>query len=197
LVLFACLLLVLGAHTMAQAQSGATDMVRSVLDKAMDIQTNPQLQGQAHRKERAELIQKIMSESFLTAEMAKESLKDHWGKLSQGQRSQYLPLFTAIFIDSYTRKVLDFLKKETVDYPGEVPAGKYTKVRTIIMRTNEHIPVDYIAEKTARKWMIRDVIIDGISTIENYQNSFDRFLKTQPFDSLIQRMATQKKAGLE
>lgn len=195
--LCACLLLVLGANAPAQAQSGATDLVRSVLDKAMDVQTNPQLQGNEHRKARAELIQKLIAENFMTVEMARESLKDHWGKLSQRQRDQYQPLFTAIFIDAYSRRVLDFLKRETIEYPGEIPQGKYTKVRTIIMRTMEHIPVDYIVEQTGRRWMIRDVIIDEVSTVETYQNSFDRFLRTQPFDVLIQRMATQRKAGID
>jgi ABC-type transporter MlaC component len=61
----------------------------------------------------------------------------------------------------------------------------------------EHIPVDYIVEQTGRRWMIRDVIIDEVSTVETYQNSFDRFLRTQPFDVLIQRMATQRKAGID
>lgn len=76
-----------------------------------------------------------------------------------------MPLFTAIFVDSYTRRVLDFLKREKVQYPSEVPEGKYIKVRTIIIRTNEHIPVDYIVAQTGRKWMMRDVIIDGVSTV--------------------------------
>jgi len=196
--LFSCLLLALSTQAQAQAQSGgATDLVRSVLARAMDVQTNPQLQDPDHRKARAELIQKVMAENFMTAEMARESLKDHWGKLSQKQRDQYQPLFIALFIDSYSRRVLDFLKRETIEYPGEIPQGKYTKVRTIIMRTNEHIPVDYIVEKQkGRKWMIRDVIIDGVGTVETYQNSFDQFLRSRPFDELIQRMATQRKAGI-
>jgi len=168
-----------------------------VLDKAMEIQTNSQLQGNEQRKTRADLIQKLISQNFMSGEMARESLKDHWTKLSTKQRDQYLPLFTAIFIDSYSRRVLDFLRRETIEYPGEIPEGKYTKVRTVIMRTNEHIPVDYIVEQTNSRYMIRDVIIDGVSTIETYQNSFDRFLRTQPFDVLIQRMATQRKAGSE
>ena len=81
--------------------------------------------------------------------------------------------------------------------PGRVPEGKYTKVRTIIMRTNEHIPVDYMLEHKGHKWMIGDVIIDGVSTVETYQNSFDRFLRDHSFDVLIQRMAIQKRAGEE
>lgn len=193
--LLACSSMVFWTSECAHAQSGATDLVRSVLDKAMEIQTNPGLEGTEHRDERAELIRRLISDNFQTAEMARESLKDHWAKVSAKQRGQYVPLFTAIFVDSYTRRVLDFLKKENVQYPGEVPEGSCIKVRTVIMRTNEHIPVDYIVAQTGRKWSIRDVIIDGVSTVETYQNSFDRFLRSQSFDALIQRMAIQQKAG--
>jgi phospholipid transport system substrate-binding protein len=195
--LFACFLIVAWTAGPLGAQSGATDQVRSVLDNAMDVQTKPELQGPEHRKERGDLIRKLIFENFLTSEMAKESLQGHWEKLSANQRQQYLTLFTAIFTDSYSRRVLDFLKKETIEYPRETAEGSYTKVSTIIMRTNEHIPVDYIMERKAQRWMIRDVIIDGVGTVETYRNGFGGFLRNHPFDTLIQRMATQKKAGEE
>ena len=195
--LFVFFLIFAGTATPLRAQSGATDEVRSVLDKAMGVQTKPELQGITHRQERSAQIRKLIGESFLTAEMARESLLEHWTRLSPKQREQYQALFTALFVDSYTRRVLDFLKRETIEYPGETPEGKYTKVRTIIMRTNEHIPVDYILEPKGRNWMIRDVIIDGVGTIETYQTSFGRFLRDHSFDALIERMAIQKKAGEE
>ncbi|SPF41996.1 Toluene tolerance family protein [Syntrophobacter sp. SbD1] len=195
--LFACLSIVLAAAKPLRAQSDATAQVRSVLDKAMDIQTKPELQGPEHRKERAAQIRKLISDNFLSEEMAKESLAGYWEKLSAGQRQRYQSLFTGIFTDSYSVRVLDFLKRETIEYPGESPEGKYVKVRTIIMRTNEHIPVDYILENKGRKWMIRDVIIDSVSTVETYHNGFGSFLRNHPFDALIERMAIQKKAGEE
>jgi phospholipid transport system substrate-binding protein len=195
--LFVFFLIFSGTVAPLRAQSGATDLVRSVLDKAMEVQTRPELQGTQYRKERSALVRKLISESFLTEEMARESLKEYWAKLSPRQREQYQALFTGLFVDSYTRRVLDFLKRETIEYPGEIPEGKYIKVRTIIMRTNEHIPVDYILENKGQKWMIRDVIIDGVGTVETYQNSFGRFLRDHPFDALIERMAIQKKAGEE
>ena len=195
--LFAFFLIVIGTAAPLKAQSGATDQVRSVLDKAMDVQTKAELQGPEHRKERAAQIWKLISENFLTGEMARESLQSHWQKLSAKQRQQYQALFTDRFTDSYSRKVLDFLKRETIEYPGETPEGKYIKVSTIIMRTNEHIPVDYILERKGPKWMIRDVIIDGVRTVETYRDGFDKFLRDHSFDDLIQRMAIQKRAGEE
>ena len=72
--LFAFFLIVIGTAAPLRAQSGATDLVRSVLDKAMDIQTKPELQGPEHHKERAAQIRKLIAENFLSGEMARESL---------------------------------------------------------------------------------------------------------------------------
>jgi phospholipid transport system substrate-binding protein len=195
--LVASFLIVLCAAALLRAESGATDLVRSVLAKAMDIQTKPELQGPEHRKERAVMVRKLISENFMYPEMARESLESHWDKLSAKQREQYQMLFSGIFMDSYSRQVLDFLKRETVEYPGEVPEGKFTKVRTVIMRTNEHIPVDYIVDQKGQRWMIRDVIIDGVSIVETYRNGFGGFLRDHSFSDLIQRMTIQKKVGEE
>ncbi len=178
-----------------RAESGATAQVRAVLEKAMDIQTRQNLQGSEHRRERASLIRKLIADNFDSTTMARESLGGHWEKLSASQRSQYQDLFTGLFQDSYTRMVINFLKKETVDYPDETPEGKGVKVRTVIMRTNEHIPVDYILEQKGHKWLIRDVIIDEVSVLENYRNTFSRVIRTQSFDTLMQKMRIQKKAG--
>jgi phospholipid transport system substrate-binding protein len=193
--LFAFFLIVIGTAAPLIAQSSATDQVRSLLDKAMDIQTKPELQEPEQRKERVAQIRKLISENFLSGEMARESLQGYWEKLSAKQREQYQALFTAIFTDSYSRRVLDFLKRETIEYTSETPEGKYMKVSTVIMRTNEHIPVDYTLERKGQKWMIRDVIIDGVGTVETYRNGFGAFLRNNSFDALVQRMAVQKKVG--
>jgi phospholipid transport system substrate-binding protein len=192
---FGLCFLALWAATPLRAESGATALVKSVLDKAMDIQTREDLQGTEHRKERSAQTRKLIADNFLSGEMAKESLQDHWDRLSTKQHEQYQELFTGLFQDSYTRMVLNFLKRETVEYPEETPEGKSVKVRTIIMRTNEHIPVDYILDQKNGKWYIRDVIIDNVSIIENYRNTFGRVIKTQSFDVLMQKMRIQKKAG--
>jgi phospholipid transport system substrate-binding protein len=193
---FALLFSTLWAATPLKAESGgATALVKSVLEKAMDIQTRPELQGTEHRKERSTQTRKLIADNFLSSEMAKESLQEYWEKLSTTQRQQYQELFSGLFQDSYTRMVLNFLKRETVEYPEETPEGKFVKVRTIIMRTNEHIPVDYILEQKNGRWLIRDVIIENVSVVENYRNTFGRVIRTQSFEVLMQRMRIQKKAG--
>lgn len=175
-------------------QGGATAGVKQILDRAMEIQTRPDLAGEANRKERARLIQKLIADNFLSEQMAKDSLRGNWGKLSAGQRSEFQGLFIVLFQDSYTRMVLNFLQQENIEYKGESSSPKGKLVKTVIMRSNEHIPVDYHAAQSGGRWMIQDVEIDGVSIVDNYRKTFDRSIRTGSVDNLLQRMRVQKQA---
>ena len=178
----------------ARAESGATAQVKVVLDRAMEIQTRPDLSGDAKRGERARLVRQLISENFLGEEMARESVKDYWDKISAPQRSEFRDLFIELFQDSYTRMVLNFLQRETIEYRGESQTAGGTKVGTVIMRANEHIPVDYHLKQQGGRWRIRDVEIDGVSIVDNYQNTFRRSIQAGSFDGLLNKMRTQRKA---
>ena len=178
-------------------QAGAgepTAAVKAVLDRAMEIQTRADLSGEAKRAERVRLIRRLIVDSFAFSEMARETIKDRWDRLSSGQRSEFQNLFSELFQDSYTRMVLNFLQQENIDYPGESAESAGTLVRTVIVRANEHIPVDYhMAHKSAR-WMIRDVDIDGVSIVENYRDTFRNVIVSSSFDGLLKKMRLQSRA---
>jgi len=192
-ICFCLVLLLLGSRSMAIAAGGSAT-VKSVLDKAMDIQTQPGLQGESNVKKRAGMIRQLISENFDAEEMARESLKENWDKLTPGQRSEFKKIFTGLFQDSYTRMVLNFLQREKVEYRQESPENKGVKVATTIMRANEHIPVDYHLVQKNGRWLITDVDIDGVSIVENYRNTFRRVIQTSSFDNLLQKMRLQNQA---
>jgi phospholipid transport system substrate-binding protein len=172
----------------------ATARVKDTLDRAMDINTDPALIGSEHRLERAKAIRELIDERFLTEDMAKRSLEGHWEKLPPEKRKEFLELFTILFLDSYTRMVLNFLDKETVEYNKELPRGENVWVQTVIMRANDHIPVDYYLVARDGKWFIRDVDIDGVSIVRNYKNAFRRVVKRHSFDVLLEKMRLQRRA---
>jgi phospholipid transport system substrate-binding protein len=172
----------------------ATADTKAILEKAMGIQNRPDLQSPEQRPVRAQMIRQLIAENFLSADMARESLKDHWDKLSQEQRKEFQSLFIDLFQDSYTRMVLNYLRQETVDYRGEQPERDIVRVQTLLMRVNEHIPVDYFLVQKNGRWFIRDVIIDGVSIVGNYQNQFRRVIQAQSFDELLKKMRLQSQA---
>ena len=178
----------------SSAPQTAMEKVKSVLDAAIEIQTRKDLEGEPHRKERAVLVRELIAASFDSSDMAREALGAHWRKLSAGQQTEFQKLFSDLFQDSYTRMVLNFLRRETIEYRGETRRPKGVLVQTVIMRANEHIPVDYHLVQKGGRWWIRDVEIDGVSIVDNYRETFGREISRTSFDSLLQRMRLQNQA---
>ena len=103
----------------------------------MAIQTDPALAGEAHEAQRARQIHQIIARSFDFPFMAKDALGSASGHLNQ----DFVTTFSYLFQDSYTRMVVQFLKKENITYNQERLEGSKARVDTTIVRPNESIPV--------------------------------------------------------
>ncbi len=179
--------------TPAWAES-PTEYVRGILDRVMAIQNNPALQGETHEAQRGQQIHQIIARSFDFNTMAKDALGSAYGQAG-GQRQDFIETFSYLFQDSYTRMVLKFLKKENITYNRESQlGGGKARVDTTIVRPNESIPVSYLMHQGGGGWLLYDVIVDGVSILENYRTQFSQAIRTKGFGFLLERMKAQRQA---
>jgi len=179
----------------ASCESGtATDSVRSMLEEVVKIQNSPGLAGNEMRNTRRELIRKVISKNFDFGEMAMEALgPEQWKVLTGPQRSEFRSVFQDLFLDSYSRLVLDFLKKERIEYSSEETSGRGKIVKTAIQRLGDRIPVHYLVAGVRDEWLVSDVTIDGVSIVQNYRKSFSRVIRQESFSGLLKKMRLQQK----
>jgi phospholipid transport system substrate-binding protein len=168
--------------------------VRSMLEDVVAVQTNPQFQGQEFRNQRRTAIKKIIGQNFYFEAMAQRALSQHWAKLNEAERAEFMALFQDLFQESYSKLVLDFLKKEKILYTQEELRQDHALIKTTVVRVNEEIPVDYSLTLVQGQWLVDDVIIDGVSIVRNYQRSFTRVIQQESYRSLLQKMRLQQQA---
>jgi phospholipid transport system substrate-binding protein len=168
--------------------------VRGILEEVMAIQTSPQIQGATFRDQQREAIKRIIGQNFHFEAMAKKALDTYWNKLNGADRLEFKSIFQELFQESYTKLVLDFLKREKILYTDERIDYDQAVVKTKITRLNEDIPVDYFLSLVQGHWLVEDVAIDGVSIIGNYQRSFSRVIKKESYASLLKKMRLQQKA---
>jgi phospholipid transport system substrate-binding protein len=168
------------------------DYVKGILDKVMAIQSDPALAGEAHEAQRSSRIHQIIARSFDFPYMAQDALGG--AQLSGGQKQEFIQSFSYLFQDSYTRMVLKFLQKENITYKGEKLEGNKARVDTTIVRPNESIPVTYLVHQGGGGWMLYDVIVDGVSILQNYRTQFSQTIKTKGVGFLLERMKTQRQS---
>ena len=167
-----------------------TAYVGGILGQVMGLQNDPALSTQA----RSQAIHQIIERNFDFALMAKDSLGPASERLSGGQRQEFTRTFSYLFQDSYTRLVLNFLKKENIQYGRELPEGDKARVDTAIVRTNENIPVTYLMHTAPQGWILYDVMVDGVSILQNYKTQFAQVIHTKSFEFLLNKMQEQRRA---
>jgi phospholipid transport system substrate-binding protein len=132
-------------------------------------------------------------------ELGRRALVDHWGKLKEPQRRQFLGVLRGLVEANYVRALRSNLQYE-VSYLREEPREDARRVLTEIrMRRKgreQVISVDYLLRKEGEAWRAFDVITDGVGLIENYRAQFNRILDKEGFPALIERMR-KKQAQLD
>ncbi len=173
------------------------DFVKNMLDKVIAIQTDTSLHDHKSIQKRRLAIKLVIKKNFDSCTMAKNALGSMWQKISKQQRKQFRKVFQSLFLDSYTSMVLNFLGKERVRYTKEKVFPQKAVVQTVIVRPDGEIPVEYLLIPVNGRWLVYDVVIDGISIVKNYRRSFLRVIKKRSFQTLLKKMQTQEEINRE
>jgi phospholipid transport system substrate-binding protein len=169
--------------------STPTEEVKSVVDEVIRLLKDPALQGPAQKPQRRQLVKKVVDRRFDYEEMAKRTLGVTWGRLNRSQRSEFVQLFGELLEASYADKIEKY-HDDKVLFTGEHIEGDYAEVRTVLVRRNDKIPMNYrLLNKTP--WMVYDVVVEGVSLVSNYRSQFSRVISESSYPDLVKRLRTK------
>lgn len=165
-----------------------TDQIKATVDKVLEILKDPALKGPEKTKERRAKIRGVVKERFDFAETAKRSLGIHWAQRTPKEREEFVKLFWDLLELSYVDKIETY-SDEKILYVGESIDGDFATVRSKIEdRKHLAFPLEYRLYKRDGKWWVYDVVIEGVSLINNYRTQFNKIIRTASYEELIRRM---------
>ncbi len=172
-----------------QAIAGeATDQVRQTVDAVMEVLNNKELKKPENRELREKKIRDIIDRRFDFEEMAKRSLALNWSKRTPEERKEFVTLFSDLLESTYIKKIERY-ENEKIVYLDERITGQYAIVRTKIVKAQEaEIPVEYRIFKKADKWEVYDVIVEGVSLVNNYRSQFSQIIRSSSYEELIKKL---------
>ena len=165
-----------------------TEQIRGAIDRGIAILQRPDLKAKEKREERREVLRKELFPSFFFEEMAKRSLGVHWKDRTPQEREEFTRLFRNLLENAYAGKIEGYkgekilYRKESVDLP-------YAEVNTVIvMLQGDEIAVDYRVLKDGARWRIYDIVIEGVSLVNNYRSQFAGILQKSSYPDLVRRL---------
>ncbi len=173
----------------ASADAGApTDQLRSSVDQMVKVLDDPALKADSRAQDRRAAIRKEAQVVFDFGETAKRALGRHWQGLSEKDREEFTGLFTDLIERAYISKIERY-SGERIAYAGESVEGGLATVRTrFVTKQGTEIPVDYRMQQRGDRWLVYDVMVEGVSLINNYRTQFDKIIQTSSYAELVRKM---------
>ncbi len=168
--------------------SEITESVKTTVDKVLEVLKDDSLKRDEKASERREILRNIIKSRFDFEEMARRTLARNWRKRTKEERKEFVSLFSRFLEASYLDKIENYSNEEVV-YEGESVSKDRGVVKTkIITKDGTDIPISYRLLKKNDRWMIYDVIVEGVSLVSNYRTQFNRIIKGSSFDALLKQL---------
>ena len=189
---FLCLLFVVPSFIRAavSAQRTPASLIESGTQRVLQILHESQQEQVRSLRRRKDEIISIISEYFSFDEMAKRSLGHLWKLQTDDKREEFTRLFRQLLFNTYISRLENYTgSSEQIYYDFEKIDGDYAIVEThIVYQGGSKVSIEYRLHRDAEQWKVYDVVVEGISFIDNYRSQFDSILANESFDSLLRRL---------
>ena len=157
--------------------------------KARDAEIRAALppQGTEPTPETRKKLEAIVTKAVDLEGMAKSALGKTWAETPPAKQKKFLEAFKSRFRKA-TGEQLDQYRSTSIKYFPEKKEDDDTFVPTEVLVKGEPTHIDYRMQRHGETWRIADIIVDDVSTVENYRASFNRIIKKEGMDGLIARL---------
>jgi phospholipid transport system substrate-binding protein len=188
LLLIVLLIMPLSSHAAAPLET-----IRAEINKVLDVLRDESLKGESGKNTKKTKIRSIANGMFDFPELSRRTLGPDWKKLNAGQQKEFVDLYSDLLEDTYASKLLSYTNEKVLYGKEKNLTAKTVEVETTIVTKKADIPVNYRLIPTGSNWKVYDVVIEGVSLINNYRSQFREILTNKSPDALIEHL--RKKVG--
>ena len=157
-----------------------TQRVRQGIERVLSIVQDKTLT----QEQRYEQIRAIVDKHFDFRSMSQSVLATNWQKASPEERRRFVDFFSEYLENTYFGAI-DAYTGEQIEYGEGKVRGDRALVDTFIVTKTARIPVTYKLKLNDGDWYAYDVIIEGVSLVNNYRRTFSAIIREDGVDGLL------------
>lgn len=191
LLRFFVALLLVAATVMPAAADQVTDNLRTSVDRIISLLGDPAYKNPSTRPAmRAKLVTTIEG-IFDMKELSRRALGAQWSKFTPEQQARFVSAFGHLLQNTYLDKIESYTD-EKVQYLNEQNLGSgKAEIATKVVGKGKEIPITYrLIDHNG--WKVYDVIIEGVSLVQNYRTQFGQILVNETPDTLIAKIEAKR-----
>ncbi len=180
----------------ALAQSGPEDAQQSLqshIDGILRVLGDSSLAASQRDATVSQQIDAVFDFKELTA----RSLGVHWRRFNPQQQDAAAKAMAQLLEATYKEALLRY-DEERIEYLGAAALREdQAEVRTRVVGKGQSIPINYRMKHNA-EWRVYDIVIEGVSLVQNYRTQFQELMLRNSPDELItllRKKASQRRSA--
>ncbi len=135
----------------------------------------------------------MISPSFNFEMISQRVMGEYWEKCLYDQQSGFVELFTNHLKNSYLNKPRPIFGKKIISL-REKQFGDFAKVQTtLLVQSGREVSTDFYLLRVNGKWKICDLVVEGVSLVNNYHSQITNTLVRTSYEELLRTI--KKKQG--
>lgn len=180
-------LIILGLGLLASPALSAPvtplEEVRTTVDAVLALLRDKSLDPDLRRTRVTQLVRS----RFDFTSMSQRILATHWRSASPQEQQRFVSLFSDLLEANYTSKI-EAYTDEKVRYLGEQIIGDRASIDTSIITASAEIPIAYRLQRAGDRWLVYDVVIEGVSFVSNYRSTYGEIVRREGMSGLLRQM---------
>ena len=175
------------------ADEPKTDQFKQSVLQVVEILKDTSLASLNRREERRDKLRHIIYAQFDFDTMSQGAVGHKWQSFTVEQKDRFTLLFRALLEDSYLDKIEGY-QGEGVEFIKDAQeSAKIFRVDSLIRHKNQEYRVSYRLINRNDRLAVFDIVIEGVSLINNYRAQFQQILSNSTVDDMIDKL--EKKVG--
>lgn len=175
--------LLLATASAATAQDSPKQQLQETIQQVIDILHADDGANIAAKRER---VLSTLERNFSFDIIIRRALGRNWNSLDAGQQEQVTTLISDLLIMAYTKELKDGPKPQVqFSEPVDLGANKI-EIPSLVGYESRQVGVSYrLANIKGRGWQVYDVLVEGVSMVNNYRKQFDEHFQSKSGADLI------------
>ncbi len=181
-------LVVLNLSPVSASAVSPLETIKPQVDRALEVLRDPALKAESAKAAKEKKIWEILDNVFDYAELSKRTLAQNWKKLSPDQQKEFISLFGKLLGTVYMDRIIAYKDEKVVFGKTTNLSDKAAEVQSEVIQPSKSIPIHYRMILVNGEWKVYDVVIEGVSLVQNYRTQFREILMNKTPEDLLKTL---------
>ena len=110
----------------------------------------------------------------------------------RAEKTHFSELFATLLENSYASKIEAYNNEKIIYIKEFMDDDEHAVVKSkVVTAARDEFTLDYHLFKQKGKWMVYDVVIEGVSLVSNYRSQFNKTITSNGYDSLLKKLQSK------